>query len=47
MKIQNPTYRTIYTIENIADFQTSLVCRQMAENVTSIQIENVCPSPAT
>ena len=37
---------TIYTIENIADFQTSLVCRQIAENITAIQLKNVCLSPA-
>jgi len=36
---------TMYTIENIADFQTSLVCRQIAENIPAIQLENVFLSP--
>ena len=38
---------TIFTIEKIADSQTSLVRQQMAENITFIHLKNICPSPAT
>ena len=37
---------TIFTIENVAVFETLPSCRQMAENVTSSHLKNICPSPA-